>query len=656
MLANANVFHGDYHPVEVYEGRKSRNVIPWPFEFIGEKTAAGVTYENNDDGSVYIHGTKEPRNSDYYLYGGWGVKNNAIWMEGDTVTISGSTADINLVVVLFSNGAVVQNIRSSGTYRTATLVAHDGIGIYYQVAGNATVDDVLWPLASMGGQHEYERPGLIASPLYLPTESTASGTTVEVDGTYNDRAEVSVAGRSEQASYTGKNLLDVPNHEYISLNATYKAFDVGKVVVTSGNSTGFAQVYANRKAIDEFDLVAGKTYTMQYKAEGYSGNPAMFFNFYDAAGATIGEYGLYIKSASNKSFTVPATANATTMIFRVDQNRAALNETVTFYDIQLELGSTATEYEPYVGGIPSPNPGYPQDIKSVTGPVVVESRGRNLLDLSAIHGKVISPTATIAVVGQKDYPTGTYRLTLHDPNGNYFAPASAALKRKDGSNIILGAMSVGVTVTNDQWHELDKVAVYGINGDTRVIGSAMFEEGPVAHPYEPHRSAVLSIDLQGHELRSMPNGTMDELVLTRSGKRWIEKRVDTKTVTALSSYMTLPSGIKAAFFNDLYEKTRTVRAGQILCDRCIYDPTRGVPWTMYENPGNVGFLGTAESTLQELKDKYIGATINFVLAEPKIIPLPDGDPLPTWWPTTVVTADGLDITVRVRIIDDVGEM
>ena len=34
-------------------------------------------------------------------------------------------------------------------------------------------------------------------------------------------------------------------------------------------------------------------------------------------------------------------------------------------NIQIEAGDTATEYEPYCGGIPSPNPDYPQPIKSI---------------------------------------------------------------------------------------------------------------------------------------------------------------------------------------------------------------------------------------------------------------------------------------------------
>lgn len=38
--------------------------------------------------------------------------------------------------------------------------------------------------------------------------------------------------------------------------------------------------------------------------------------------------------------------------------------------IQIEKDSVATSYEPYTGGIPSPNPSYPQEIKSVVNPIV----------------------------------------------------------------------------------------------------------------------------------------------------------------------------------------------------------------------------------------------------------------------------------------------
>lgn len=47
-------------------------------------------------------------------------------------------------------------------------------------------------------------------------------------------------------------------------------------------------------------------------------------------------------------------------------------------DIQAEKGSESTSYEPYTGGIPSPSPDYPQEIKSVVNPTV-KVCGKNLL-------------------------------------------------------------------------------------------------------------------------------------------------------------------------------------------------------------------------------------------------------------------------------------
>lgn len=52
---------------------------------------------------------------------------------------------------------------------------------------------------------------------------------------------------------------------------------------------------------------------------------------------------------------------------------------VTISNIMVEEGSTAHDFEPYTGGIPSPNPDYPQEIKSVVNPTI-KICGKNLFD------------------------------------------------------------------------------------------------------------------------------------------------------------------------------------------------------------------------------------------------------------------------------------
>lgn len=55
--------------------------------------------------------------------------------------------------------------------------------------------------------------------------------------------------------------------------------------------------------------------------------------------------------------------------------------TATWSQLQIEAGSTPTDYEPYTGGIPSPNPDFPQPLESIgdSGIVDVTVAGKNLM-------------------------------------------------------------------------------------------------------------------------------------------------------------------------------------------------------------------------------------------------------------------------------------
>ena len=67
--------------------------------------------------------------------------------------------------------------------------------------------------------------------------------------------------------------------------------------------------------------------------------------------------------------------------------------------IQIEKGTEATEYEPYTGGQPSPNPDYPQEIKSVSGvenllPNNIVSQELNGITFTVNNDKTITATGT----------------------------------------------------------------------------------------------------------------------------------------------------------------------------------------------------------------------------------------------------------------------
>lgn len=66
--------------------------------------------------------------------------------------------------------------------------------------------------------------------------------------------------------------------------------------------------------------------------------------------------------------------------------KEANNVNITPSDLinpQLEEGTTATEYEPYTGGIPGPNPSYQFPINKVTGDNIIYVNGKNL-----VRGKI----------------------------------------------------------------------------------------------------------------------------------------------------------------------------------------------------------------------------------------------------------------------------
>lgn len=76
--------------------------------------------------------------------------------------------------------------------------------------------------------------------------------------------------------------------------------------------------------------------------------------------------------------------------------------------IQLEQGNTATDYEPYTGGQPSPSPDYPQEIEVQTGEIKLTSCNKNLCDISCFTDNYSLNTQGLPV-------TTTGRIATIDP-------------------------------------------------------------------------------------------------------------------------------------------------------------------------------------------------------------------------------------------------
>lgn len=174
-------------------------------------------------------------------------------------------------------------------------------------------------------------------------------------------------GKSEQKQYSGKNLFDKSTSKsaWISDDGIY--IEKGEI----GENTDVVSDYISVKE--------NSTYIASFKTN-YAAN-LIYWCTYNANKEFVS-----ITKIANK-ITIPTGIRyVRVMISMQQQYCVAVND-----ELQVELGTEPTSYEPYTGGIPSPNPDYPQEIKSVVNPTV-KVCGKNLInftkepDVSGLYG------------------------------------------------------------------------------------------------------------------------------------------------------------------------------------------------------------------------------------------------------------------------------
>lgn len=194
--------------------------------------------------------------------------------------------------------------------------------------------------------------------------------------------KLEVQGNTEQESYSGKNLFN-PNQEY--RQGTYKYF--------------------------QFTEQEDKAYTLSVKVKKGKTIPSeLYFGF-----TTTGDYSEYNKviwiienGVLNRNSNINLIEGEYAKYISIYPRNINVSE---YFDIQLEQGSTATAYEPYVGGTASPNPEYPQQVKCVGQDV-------NLLNVNEfVLGDLANETgAEVENLNKTHYRTPFIKV---EPNTNY---------------------------------------------------------------------------------------------------------------------------------------------------------------------------------------------------------------------------------------------
>ena len=195
-------------------------------------------------------------------------------------------------------------------------------------------------------------------------EISASGNPAIMPDTLknNPMNEMKVFGWSKQETTKGKNLFDFSR--LVSDGVNVMDYDNQTITVPARtNSTGYNQTLR--------DLCPGIT-PGTYAFSAKRSNPES------------GNGSYFLEAGLDFPFNVPT-----------ELTDALLDNHIAWYnnpdsevenvisEIQIEIGTEATDYEPYTGEQPSPSPDYPQEIVSAgsDGKIGVEVRGKNLVDI-----------------------------------------------------------------------------------------------------------------------------------------------------------------------------------------------------------------------------------------------------------------------------------
>jgi hypothetical protein len=207
-------------------------------------------------------------------------------------------------------------------------------------------------------------------------------------------------GKSEQKQYSGKNLLNFAGAKGGTNNGiTVTVLDDNSysyVGTATGSSINVWLFGAYNTATSVLHLDKGIYYAKGVNLYIVSSGSSGWVNGRDGGFYTVPDGGIDFCGIR----AVAAVAGMT------------YNEIIYPYIVKVDNTDTIPDWEPYVGGIPSPNPDYPQEIKSVVNPTV-KVTGKNLLNPTL-------QTKTVNGVTCTNNGDGTYTLNGTATNNTTF--------------------------------------------------------------------------------------------------------------------------------------------------------------------------------------------------------------------------------------------
>lgn len=487
-----------------------------PFTSVAQLEAYTGTVTNND--YAFVTGTDSAGNTYYDRYKATVVGSTVTWAKEYRLNNSSFTSDQWTAINSGATTGLIEQITTNQndiatlqTDKQDKLVAGTNIQIASDgktISATDTKYTAGTGLTLTGTQFSVTEP--VPAGFFTDTASTqeGEGTQFTLNNTTDAPIDgVELKGDTSQETLTGKNKLGYDYASVKALNAgssrtwddnlktmvyngvTYKLNDDGTVLVTGTASGNSFLVLKNPVS----GLVSSTEYIMNGCPTGGSAST------YSLRLYTGGSYAL--DGGAGHQFTYDSQD-----IVRVNiSGGTALPTGGLLFKPMIRLASVADDtYEPYVGGIPSPNPDYPQPVQTVTGSQTVSVVGNNLFQYSSIsalrctytdtNGKIVctatgnNPSITATV---KQIPAGTYTCS-----GSL---SGVTASPRDLNNVSLGVNFSSLPKTITTTATMGYITFYSTatTGQTFTIDLSDFqiETGSTTHAYQPYESQSYTIDL-----------------------------------------------------------------------------------------------------------------------------------------------------------------
>ncbi len=327
---------------------------------------------------------------------------------------------------------------------------------------------------------------------------TAQGTSIDLTDSADSRVRsIELKGNSTQETTEGKNLLD----SYVNnqtVNGITVSYDVTTQIITlNGTATAYTQIGMPNWA--GVSVPANTTLYGLIKYISGSSTGQLAFYFYNSNYSS----NLNIIAPNGVSQDVTNSVKPTYDVnYTVKTNVMRINADATFNNLKIKVmvSKVDTNYEPYTGGIASPNPSYPQEIYSagdninkfnknaVTEGYYIASDGTETANNSWCISNYMEVSKVISYQGLTQTGTAPYSA-WYDSNKNFISSFKQAYHgTKDvPSNAKYVRFSVNIS---SSYNDLNTFKV---------------EEGSVETPYSPYGMGCITEKIINKNLWKLAN-------------------------------------------------------------------------------------------------------------------------------------------------------